>query len=329
MDYYLQLKKLQLNFNQLEVLIPFKGYEQELQTELNRLGLKFFLGFNKIFFVHKLVNKPVWAQDWWQSVQMIEFESPNHATKILKEQKHMGCYYNMYPNEFPLARKIRKNLREFRMKRLDYEFNKKFDFKYFCWSLLSSHHLLIAEKPSSQFPLGWHEFNEDKTFPPNRAYLKLWEIFALHNIQLDKNSSVIDFGASPGGWTYVLSQHCKKVYALDKAPLDFKVAKIKNIEFKQGDAFKEKPSNYDNCQWFFSDIICTPERLYELVENWINNSSIQNYVCTIKFKGECQFDMIDHFLKISHSKVVHLYHNKHEVTWIRQIPKSKIIKETE
>lgn len=320
MDYYLQLKKLQPNLDQLEVLIPFKGYAQELQAELTRLGLKFISMNEKVFFVEKIFSKPIWAQDWWRSVRIIDFASPSEAIKILKQQKNLGCYYNFYSQEVPLATKIRKSLREFKIKRLDYEINKSFDFKYFCWSLLTSKYLLISSEPVSQFPLGWHEFNEDKITSPNRAYLKLWEVLALQHLKIDKGMSVIDFGASPGGWTYVLSQHTKKVYALDKADLDPKICKLKNIVFKKGDAFKEAPENYKDCQWFFSDIICTPERLYQLVEHWIKNSSIENYVCTIKFKGNCQFDMIDKFLEIPYSKVIHLYHNKHEVTWIRRAP---------
>lgn len=321
MDYYHQLKKLQLNSENFAVLIPFKGYHQELQAELKYRGLKFFLGNEKVFFVENLKEKPLWAQDWWTENQVVDFSTPQEAIQFLKSQKNLGCYYNIYPHEVPLATKLRKALREFKVKRLDYELNKSFDFKYFCWCLLSTKSLLISKKPMSQFPLGWHEFNEDKQVPPNRAYLKLWEVFALHHLQLNQNSTVIDFGASPGGWTYVLSQHAKKVYALDKASLDPKISKIKSIQFKQADAFKENPKNYQDCQWFFSDIICTPEKLYELVENWIKNSSIENYVCTIKFKGSSQFDMIDKFLKIPHSKIVHLYHNKHEVTWIRQVIK--------
>ena len=41
---------------------------------------------------------------------------------------------------------------------------------------------------------------------------------------------------------------------------------------------------------------------------------------TIKFKGDCDFDIIKKLLMIPDSKIIHLYQNKNEVTWIRLLP---------
>jgi 23S rRNA (cytidine2498-2'-O)-methyltransferase len=178
--------------------------------------------------------------------------------------------------------------------------------------------LITCDQPSSRYPAGWHEFNEDKEFPPNRAYLKLWEVFTLFNIKLKKSESVIDVGSSPGGWSWVLSQRSHKVYSIDRAELDPKIAALKNIEFSKQDAFNLDFEKLKDCTWLFSDIICTPTRLYELVTDCMQNSKIQNFVCTLKFKGACDFDIIKKFLEIENSQIVHLYQNKNEVTWIRQ-----------
>ena len=181
----------------------------------------------------------------------------------------------------------------------------------------------MCSSPFSRFPQGWHEFNENKIFPPNRAYLKLWELFTVHNLKYEKLDSVLDLGASPGGWSWVLSQYFKKVHAVDKAPLDKKIQKIANIEFHKGDAFKVSIQNFQDCNWLFSDIICTPAKSYALIEYWMKNSNIKNFVCTIKFKGECDFLIINKLLEIDNSKIVHLYQNKNEVTWIKQERLSK------
>ena len=194
--------------------------------------------------------------------------------------------------------------------------NSQFNFKYFSWTVIDAK-LIFCEKPYSRFPSGWHEFIEDKTFPPNRAYLKLWELFTVHNALNDKDASVIELGASPGGWTWVLSQRFNKVYSVDRAELDKKIQKISNIEHCIGDAFQVNCDQFKECSWLFSDIICTPAKAYDLIEHWMKNSLIKNYVCTIKFKGSCDFDILEKFLKIENSFVLHLYQNKNEVTWVR------------
>jgi 23S rRNA (cytidine2498-2'-O)-methyltransferase len=113
----------------------------------------------------------------------------------------------------------------------------------------------------------------------------------------------------------VLSQLNLEVISVDKAPLDAKIAQIPNITFLQESAFGLDPKKMITVEWFFSDIICYPERLLTLIKKWQQESSVENFVCTIKFQGEADFTVIDEFLTIPGSKMVHLYHNKHEVMW--------------
>jgi 23S rRNA (cytidine2498-2'-O)-methyltransferase len=130
-----------------------------------------------------------------------------------------------------------------------------------------------------------------------------------------KETHVVDLGSSPGGWSWVLSELKLDIVSVDKAPLAPNIAKIKNIEFLQESAFGLDPKKMPLAQWLFSDIICYPERLLDLVKNWMQKSNVTNFVCTIKFQGEADFAVIDEFLKIPNSKIVHLYHNKHELMW--------------
>ncbi len=313
MDYFLQHKKLQPSF---DLLIPFLKFNQELENELLLNQKKILFQNEKVIACEKLEKKPIWAQDWWPDTQVLPFVTKAEVLRILKSQKNFGVYYNI--TSVPLAINLRHELRELQIKRIKYVVPTNFDFKYFSWSLLDKSHLLICEKPHSRYPLGWHEFVEDKTIPPNRAYLKLWEILCLGHITLNSNDVAIDLGSSPGGWSWALSEQIKKVYSIDRAPLSPNIAKIKSIFHREDDAFKINPDKFADCTWMFSDIICTPERLYSLVQNWINHSSIQNYVCTIKFKGPCDFGILKQFKEIENSKLIHLYQNKNEVTWIKQ-----------
>ncbi len=313
MDYSHQLKNLPLKF---DLLIPFLKFQQELIAELLLLGKKIFYQNDKMILCESLESNPVWAQDWWPRSSIYTINRKSEAIKLLKSQKNFGLFYDTH--QVNLSTNIRHELRELKLKRIEYTIPSTFHFNYFCWTMLSSTELIICETPSKQFPLGWHEFNEDKTTSPNRAYLKLWEVLCLNHIQLKPDQIAIDLGSSPGGWTWVLSQNLKKVYSVDKAPLATQIQQHPSVVYKCDDAFKLKSSDYNDCNWLFSDIICTPERLWVLVNDWIKNSNIKNFVCTIKFKGPCDFDILNKFKEIENSKIIHLYQNKNEVTWIKQ-----------
>lgn len=308
-------KKLWPSF---DVLIPFLRFEKELAQELLLSQRDIIFKNSKYFVVSKLDAKPIWAQDWLQNCQLAPFTNKTQAVKILKNIKNLGVHFETDANA-KFAEGLKKELREFKLKRIDYEIQSKFNFKYFAWGLFDDNNLIICEQPTSQFPLGWHEFNEDKNTPPNRAYLKIWEILCCNHIQLKPDDVVIDVGSSPGGWSWALSQNVKKVYSIDKAELDKKILAQPNIFYKSEDAFQVKPNDYRECTWLFSDIICTPARLLTLVQNWHENSKVTNFVCTIKFKGDCDFDILQEFKKFENSRIIHLYQNKNEVTWIKQV----------
>lgn len=314
MDSYLRLKKLPPRF---DIVIPFLKFESELVTEFALLRKKIISQDIHFFMVEVLDAKPVWAQDWLPDCKVYEFTSKSDAIKLLKSQKNLGVFV---PSPFhqSLAESIQVDLRSLKLKRLKYEVPSQFNFKYFAWTILKDRQIAICEQPTSRYPLGRHEFNEDKDTPPNRAYLKMWEALCLDYIQVKPDQTVIDLGSSPGGWSWVLSQQAEKVYSVDRAALDPKISRIPNIKHVIGDAFQVAPADYKDCDWVFSDIICTPERLLTLVKNWQDQSNVKNFMCTIKFKGPCDFDIMREFLKIEHSRIIHLYHNKNEVTWIKQ-----------
>ncbi len=315
MDYSHLLKKLPLSF---DLVIPFLKFSQELENELRLNKVNVFFKNEKFFLCDSLASRPIWAQDWWPNTRAVPYKSKSEALRILKSQKNLGTYYNSGVTTSTFAQGLRKEIRELEVKRIEYKAASKFNFKYFTWSVLDQEQLLICDHPFSQFPLGWHEFQEDKSVPPNRAYLKLWEVFCLGLIQLNPNDVAIDLGSSPGGWTWALSHQLKKVYSVDKAPLDPKISKSPSVFYQEADAFKLDPQAFKDCTWLFSDIICTPDRLLELVTKWMKESNIENYVCTIKFKGPCDFEVIKKFEEFANSRIIHLYQNKNEVTWIKQ-----------
>lgn len=183
------------------------------------------------------------------------------------------------------------------------------------WTLWDEHTVLAAPRCSSPFPGGEARFEEDREGPPSRAYLKLWELFTLTGRRPAPGELCLDLGACPGGWSFVLAGLGAKVFAIDKAPLDERVARLPNVETCQGSAFGLDPRLAGAVDWVFSDVICYPARLYEHIQRWLTLGQCRNFVCTVKFQGETDTAALNAFKAVPGSTLRHLWHNKHELTW--------------
>jgi 23S rRNA (cytidine2498-2'-O)-methyltransferase len=82
-----------------------------------------------------------------------------------------------------------------------------------------------------------------------------------------------------------------------------------------------KPEDLGFMDWVFSDVISYPERLYDWVEKWLASGLCSRFVCTIKWQGDREslgeyFAVSRRFAALPGSRVLHLFHNKHELCWI-------------
>ena len=127
----------------------------------------------------------------------------------------------------------------------------------------------------------------------------------------------IDAGGSPGGWAWAIHKLGARVLSVDRSSIDQEILSLPNLEYLKGDAFSLKPSDFDKVDWLFSDIICYPEKLFEWVSIWVNSRKCKNFVSTIKFQGTPDYSIARKFSEIEGSQVIHLYNNKHELTWMR------------
>ena len=127
----------------------------------------------------------------------------------------------------------------------------------------------------------------------------------------------LDLGSSPGGWTWVLQQLGADILSVDKAPLDPRIAGLPRVEVRRESAFAIDPKSVGRIDWFFSDVVCYPERLLQLVERWLAQTDCRRFVCSIKFQGSTDHETARRFAAIPGSRLMHLHHNKHELTWIR------------
>lgn len=190
------------------------------------------------------------------------------------------------------------------------------------WTLLDEGTLIAAPRCSSPFPHGAVTFIEDRETPPNRAYLKLWEALTLLDRRPVPGERALDLGSSPGGWTWVLQQCGAHVVSVDKAPLDPRIAALPGVECRRQSAFALDPAEIGPVDWLCCDVICYPERLWTLVRLWMEKGSVGTFICTLKFQGATDHVAARRFAEIPGGRLLHLSHNKHELTWLWQKPEA-------
>ena len=185
------------------------------------------------------------------------------------------------------------------------------------WTLLDAEKMLAAPQCTSPFPNGEIHFIEDRSGPPSRAYLKLWEALTLIGSRPGPGETCLDLGSSPGGWSWALQRMSAHVVSVDKAPLAPEIARLPGIEHRLESVFALDPRALGPIDWLFSDVVCYPARLLALVERWLAAGTCRRFVCTIKFQGETDHETARRFAAIPGSQLRHLFHNKHELTWIK------------
>lgn len=260
------------------------------------------------------LQNSVWAQNIWLDAEVIPFESISQAAKALKSRGKLWAPYTF--NHHRRAQLIQEQLPNVKPRVIDF-LGPVPEANLGAWTLTDKNTLIASSTTTSAFPLGEVRFNEDKKNPPSRAYLKLWELFTIYGVRPTKGSKVVDFGSCPGGWTWVLQQIGCEVISIDRAPLEPHIAALPRVHFMKTNAFTVKPEDIGKIDWFFSDIICYPDKLFELVTAWKETGLCENFVCTIKFQGETDFQTLEKFKAQENTRIQHLHHNKHEVTvWI-------------
>ncbi len=183
------------------------------------------------------------------------------------------------------------------------------------WTLLAPDRLLLSTTKTSPFPGGVARFHEDRIGPPSRAYLKLWEACARLGAWPEPGQTCLDLGASPGGWTWAIASLGAAVTAVDRAPLDPRVAALPGVRFRRDSAFGLDPTREPAVDWLFSDVIAYPARLLALLRRWTQAGTAGRIVCTIKFQDPTDHDAADALAALPGARLLHLSHNKHELTF--------------
>lgn len=309
LDHLIKLaqNKPDLNFH---VYFSYRGFEEKLASDLKRILFK----NNDLIVCEGPIQSTYWAKNIWKNARFLKIESIGKAAKHLKNIGRNWFPYLMEQSRRTLL--ISESLAPIRKKRL--VFPCKLPTSLLGgFTLIDKHTMIYSYDCTATIPDGDFEFEENKTEPPSRAYLKLWEAFTRLGFSPSAEDSCLELGASPGGWTWVLAKLGCRVTAVDRAPLEKKLETHPLVTTLKQDAFKVYPEENCRFDWLFSDLICYPEKLYSFVQIWIEKYPDMNFVCTIKLQGEEHDQWIEKFAQIPFSQVIHLYHNKHELTWVR------------
>lgn len=288
-----------------------EGLEHELRDELARHDVRPKLRHDRLVVSADPAVDAVWTANVWHEVETIPITSIGHAARELRDrQRNWASFAPMHSGR---SRLIADKLPFVSAKPLVIG-EAAPGAPLGSWTLIEPDLMLAARRCSSPFSNGEARLVEDHIGPPSRAYLKLWEAFARLGQWPTPAERCLDLGASPGGWTWLLAQTGATVHAVDKAPLEPSVARLENVTWTEGSAFGLDPTDFAGVDWLFSDIICYPRRLLGLIERWLHADVARNFVCTIKFQGSTDHDIVDEFRSLPDARVVHLHHNKHELT---------------
>ena len=287
-----------------------EGFEPQLGEELGRAGVT-IRAHGRLLIGAEAVPA-AWAANIWHDCVELPVSSIGAAAKALRDVQRNWAMYS--PLHYRRAALIQERLPHVSAKPIVFPAAAPAA-PLGSWTLLAPDMLLMAARCSSPFANGEVAFVEDKSGPPNRAYLKLWEALVRLGRWPQPGERCLDLGASPGGWTWVLAGLGARVVAVDKAPLDPKVAAMVGVEWRGESAFALEPASVGPIDWLFSDIVCYPERLLRLVERWRASGLVKNFVCTIKFQGGTDHDTAAAFAALPGAQVRHLHHNKHELTF--------------
>ena len=287
-----------------------EDFEAPLTEDLTRRNVTIDIWHGRLALSPDPPVQAAWALDTWTDPQQVAVPTVKAAADALRAmQRNWAAYGAAHHRRMAL---ITDRLPPVKARPL--QFPESAPTSHLgAWTLLAPDQMLATPTKSSPFVNGECHFLEDHIGPPSRAYLKLWEALTRFNRWPTAGEQCLDLGASPGGWTWVLAKLGADVTAIDKAPLAPNVAAMPGVTERLDSAFAMEPEPVD---WLFSDIIAYPDRLLALVRRWIDAGAARRIICTIKFQGPTDHDAADAFAAIPGGQVVHLFHNKHELTFL-------------
>ena len=295
------------------IYLAAEGFEAELAGELGKDATR-VAAESRLFVVPGPPRASAWAANVWLEPMRVHFDSilDGAAALVSLERRWVLLSSTLHRRAALIAAKLPRVALE------PLAFPPKEPPKPLAsWSLVEQNVIVASARCTSPFPNGEAGFIEDHVNPPSRAYLKLWEALTLLGARPKPGDRCVDLGSSPGGWTWALERLGARVTSVDKAPIDPRLTRLTRVRYVQDSAFAIDPAKAGRVDWLVSDVICYPERSVKLVERWIAHHPRAGFVVTIKLQGRTDMTPLAPLSAIEGGRLVHLSHNKHELTWMR------------
>jgi 23S rRNA (cytidine2498-2'-O)-methyltransferase len=295
------------------------GFERELAAELGRDASR-LASSPRLFLAPRRKRRPAWAANTWLEPVRIRFETPTDAAMALAQSTRRWTLHGVPPAALrDVAASVARQLPRVKIAPAPFPPGAPLP-ALGAYALVGEHEIVASAKCTSAFPDGEVVFQEDRTGPPSRAYLKLWEAFTVAERLPTPGVRCVDLGSSPGGWTWALERLGARVISVDKAPIDPRLTRLTRVRYVQDSAFAIDPTKVGRVDWLVSDVICYPERSVKLIERWLAAHPAASFVVTIKLQGKTDTTALRALDAIEGGRLVHLAHNKHELTWLKLGP---------
>ena len=297
----------------LSAYLSAEGFSEPLAEELARRGAGVVAWHGRLALSDAPPVDAAWSLNTWLAPREIAVGSIGQAADALRGiQRNWGSYQVAH---FRRAALIAARLPVVRARALVFP-QAAPSGHMGAWTLLAPDVMLASATQSSVFVNGEVAFEEDRVGPPSRAYLKLWEACTRLGAWPVAGERCLDLGAAPGGWSWAIARLGAGVVAVDRAPLDAAVRAMAGVVERQESAFGIDPLAEAPVDWVFCDVIAYPARVLEMVLRWVASGRARRIVCTLKFQGATDHDSAEAFAAIAGGRVVHLFHNKHELTFL-------------
>jgi 23S rRNA (cytidine2498-2'-O)-methyltransferase len=177
--------------------------EPVLEQELHRAGAAITAWHGRLALSPDPPVRAAWALDTWTAPREIEIVSVKSAANALRAlQRNWSAYGADHYRRMEL---IAGQLPPVKARAL--VFPEPAPTAHLgAWTLLSPNRMLASPTKTSPFVNGACRFVEDRTGPPSRAYLKLWEACTRLGDHPRPGQTCLDLGASPGGWTWAVAR---------------------------------------------------------------------------------------------------------------------------
>jgi 23S rRNA (cytidine2498-2'-O)-methyltransferase len=293
------------------------GFERELAEELARADVDVDEVHGRLFLTSRPTVPVVWCDNVWFEPEVVPISSISAAARALRDRQRNWAAY--LPHHRGRGALIEERLPFVSARPLRYGAAAP-TAPLGSWTLLEPDSLLLASRCSSAFPNGAVRFEEDRHGPPSRAYLKLWEAMLHLGRWPAAGETALDLGASPGGWTWSLARAGAEVTAVDRSALDPAVLAMPGVRWQRGSAFSIDPVTFGPVDWLCCDVAAYPSRASALISRWLGVGAARRIVCTVKMQGPTDHDAIEGLRRLDGARVLHLHHNKHEVTFLWPMP---------